>query len=412
MKTDLAIIGGGASGMLAAIAAKRINPSLTVVIYERMDRPGKKILATGNGRCNFTNETVSSSNFHGMNPGFVSHALKNFTVSDTISFFRALGVYPRLENTGKIFPYSGNASSVLDALRLELTRLKVETITDFNTTSISFNKGLFTLTGSKKTHTSSKVIVSTGGRASPNLGSDGSGFDLLKGLGHKLSKLSPAITQIITKGTDVKALQGIKFEGTATALNRGASQETLAGEVLFTSKGLSGPPIFQLSIKVAENICDTISLDIMPELDGESVYNLLIERQKDLSHLTMESFFSGLINKRTGNLIARRSGVDKLSLPVAELSTQIIHRMSVNIKNLTFEVDSVNTWNSAQATYGGILTEDFNPRTMESQIMSNLYATGEVLDICGDCGGFNLQWAWSSGYLAGISAAGYDWSKI
>jgi predicted Rossmann fold flavoprotein len=403
---DIAIIGGGAAGMIAAIAALRRNPLVKAVILERMDRPGKKLLATGNGRCNYTNACVKTSNYHGTDPGFVSRALNSFTSEDAVSFFRELGVFPRVEDDGKIFPYSGTASSVLDALRFELEKLGAVILTGFYTVKIiKAAKGYIISDKSGQDIQAGKVIAAAGGRASPSLGSDGSGYDLLASLGHHRTELSPAITQIKTEGGDVKPLQGIKFFGNASAVYHEKTLSTLYGEVLFTSFGLSGPPIFQLSSKVAENKCDSVSLDLMPDFSSEQVFDILCERYKMLYHLTMENYFTGLINKRIGNLISRRAGIDKLSLPVLELNNDLLTKMSFLIKDLRFKVAGLNGWDNAQVTAGGILTSEFDSETMESLLNPGLYAVGEILDIFGDCGGFNLQWAWSSGYAAGISAA-------
>jgi len=406
MKADIAIIGGGAAGMIAGVFSKRRSPHVNAIILERMDRPGKKLLATGNGRCNYTNTEVKTANYHGMEPGFVEYALNAFTNEDAVAFFRELGVFPRVEEEGKVFPFSGNASSVLDALRFELDRIGVPVQTGYCVSTLSKRKNGYILTDNSGNQIAAdKVIIATGGNASPSLGSDGSGYTLLTGLGHHCTDLTPAITQIRTEGSDVKPLQGIKFFGNASALCKGRILSTICGEVLFTSFGLSGPPVFQLSSKVAEGLCDAISLDLMPAFTFDEVLDILRERRTFLFHMTMENYFSGLINKRIGNLIARRAGIEKLSLPVSQLTDRLLGSMAALIKDLRFKVAGVNGWDNAQVTAGGILTSEFNPETMESLLHPGLYAAGEVLDIFGDCGGFNLQWAWSSGYLAGINAA-------
>lgn len=406
MAKDLTIIGGGASGIMAGIIAARTLPAINAVIIERMDRPGKKILATGNGRCNYTNSSMTVSNFHGSDPQFVAYSLELFTPNDTICFFKEIGVYPRFEAEGKVFPYSGNASAVLDALRLELERLEVPILTGEHVTSIEPSDTGFVITDSRgKKFWTKKVIVAAGGKASAALGSDGSGFSLLTSLGHECKPLSPAITHIRTDTKEIRALEGIKVTGNISAVHRGKIVNRLEGEVLFTSIGLSGPPAFQFSCLVATNRCDELLIDLIPELQIDGVYNLLSERRSNLSHMTMEQFFSGLLNKRVGNLVSRRAGIQKLSLPVSEISDAQIYEMATHIKSLRFGVEGLNTWKHAQVTAGGISTEHFNPETMESLLLPGLYASGEVLDIFGDCGGYNLQWAWSSGYVAGISAA-------
>lgn len=406
MKYNLAIIGGGAAGMIAAVTAKRKRPGLSVVILERMDRLGKKILATGNGRCNYTNMAVSQMNYYGTDTGFVSHPLSVLPVEATISFFQKLGIHPRVEGGGKVYPYSGTAGSVIDCLRFELDRLGVELITGFDTNRIRKDRSTFNITDKNGVScTSDKLILAAGGRASPNLGSDGSGFKLLEDLGHRVTPLSPALTQIHVKSAEVKALQGIRFDGSATAFFNGMRSETIFGDILFTARGLSGPPIFQISLEVANAACDTISLDVLPEISKGELNQILRAYRSDLSHLTMEHFFAGLVNKRIGNLVARRTGIEKLSLPVYSLSDSQITIMAEILKDLRFDIDVLNGYDSAQVTFGGAATESFDRETMESKLVPDLYAAGEILDICGDCGGYNLQWAWSSGYVAGLSAS-------
>ncbi len=406
-KPVLAIIGGGASGLVGGIFAKRISgDKAKVIILERMDRAGKKILATGNGRCNFTNMNMSVSDFYGENPGFVKYALNDFGVYDTLDFFGKLGIYPKEEDDGKMYPYSGQASSVLDVLRYELQRLEVDIITAFEVKSVKYTKtGFKIVSSSGKLIDADRVIVAAGGCASPNLGSDGSGFHILRTLGHRITKLSPALVQLKTERDIVKGLKGIKFTGNVKMFSEDKFIKEEYGEVLFTDYGLSGPPVFRLSAVSAMLGKCRVLLDFTPRLSKKDVFDLLYERKKNLHYLTMENFFTGLLNKRIGNAVAKKSGVEKLSFPVSALNREIIRKMAENIKEFPFDIIGRNGFNNAQVTAGGASTKEFNDKTMESSIINGLYACGEVFDIFGNCGGFNLQWAWSSGRLAGKSAA-------
>ena len=403
----LAIIGGGASGLVGGIFAKRIlRDEGEVIIIERMDRIGKKILATGNGRCNFTNINMSAADFYGENPDFTRYALDDFGVSATLDFFEKLGIYPKEEENGKMYPYSGQASSVLDVLRYELQRLGVKIVTDFDVKSVKRIKSGFkiiSLLG--KLINADKVIVASGGQASPNLGSNGSGFDIMSDLGHRFTKVDPALVQLKTEKAIVKGLKGIKFMGNVKMFSEGRFIGEEYGEVLFTDYGLSGPPVFRLSALCAVHKKCSVLLDFMPSLSKKDVFDLLSKRKKNLYHLTMESFFTGLFNKRIGNAVAKKSGIEKLSFPVSRLNKEIIWGISENIKEFHFDIIGHNGFNNAQVTAGGVCTGEFNDKTMESLKVKGLYACGEVLDIFGNCGGFNLQWAWSSGRLAGKSAA-------
>ena len=402
----LAIIGGGAAGMTAAIEAARTNSDIEIIILEKLDRVGKKILATGNGRCNYSNINAGVNNYYGRDRSFVSYALNEFTVNDTVNFFNNIGVFPKEEKMGRLYPFSEQASAVSDALRNELARLNVEIISGFCVNDIKRNKKFFKLEAKDgRVVIAERVIVAGGGCASPSLGSDGSCFKLLEKMGHSVTSLAPALVQLKTDPKEVKSLQGIKITGNVSLIHRDNIIGEEYGEVLFTDYGISGPPIFQLSAKAAFKNNLKVSLDFMPEYSPKQVYDVLESRKDSLSHLTMESYFTGLLNKRIGNLIARRAGIEKLSYKVCDLTNSLLWSMASLIKEYVLEITGTKGFQNAQVTAGGVLTEDFDSGTMESKIVKGLYACGEVLDIYGDCGGYNLQWAWSSGRLAGRSAA-------
>lgn len=402
----LAIIGGGASGLAAAIEAKRTDPSLDVVILEKLDRVGKKILSTGNGRCNYTNINTKLKNYHGHDTMFADYALNVFGVDNTINFFNQLGVFPREEEGGKLYPFSLQATSVLDALRFEVERLNIEVKVGFYVKNIKYNKKLFRLLSSDdRVILCNGLIVAGGGCASSVLGSDGSCFKLLESLGHSISKLSPALVQLKTDTNETRALKGIKIQGKASVIENDLETISEYGEILFTDYGVSGPPIFQISAKTAFKDNLILSIDFMPEYNQKQIFDILESRKNSLSHMTMENYFSGLLHKRLGNIISRRSGIEKLSFKVSELSNDIMWSMADNIKNFRLKIIGDNGFSNAQVTAGGALTSEFDSTTMQSKLVKKLYACGEVLDIYGDCGGYNLQWAWSSGRLAGKSAA-------
>lgn len=401
----LVIIGAGASGMAAAIEAAYTDRNAHIVILEKLDRAGKKILATGNGRCNYSNINAGVNNYYGRDRSFVSYALDRYSVNDTVNFFNNIGVFPKEEKDGKLYPFSEQASAVLDGLRNELERLNIDIITGFSAKTVVKKKGKFVITASDgKNISCDKVIVAGGGCASPSLGSDGSAFDILKKLGHNITALAPALVQLKTDSKEVRSLKGIKFTGRVSLIEGDKIIDEEYGEVLFTDYGFSGPPIFQISVKTAFKKGVKISFDIMPEYSPKEVFDILESRRENLGHLTMENFFTGLLNKRVGNIIARRAGIEKLSYKVKDLNRQLLWAMASYIKELVFDVTGTKGFAGAQVTAGGVCTAEFDKRTMESQKVKGLYCCGEVLDIYGDCGGYNLQWAWSSGRLAGKSA--------
>lgn len=401
----LAIIGGGASGMAAAIEAAYTNSNVEIVILEKLDRLGKKILATGNGRCNYSNMNTCTDNYYGRNKGFVSYALDEFTVENTVNFFNRIGVFPKEEKEGKLYPFSEQASAVSDALRNELSRLGIETVTGFYAEEIKKNKWKFKIASKDgRSISADRVIVAGGGCASPALGSDGSAFEILKKLGHTVTNTSPALVQLKTDPKEVKSLQGIKFTGRVSLIHKDNIISEEYGEVLFTDYGISGPPVFQLSVKAAFKKNLKAALDFMPEYSPKEVYDILEGRKECLGHLTMENYFGGLLNKRIGNIIARKAGIEKLSFKVSSLNRQLLWAMASLIKNFELEITGTKGFQNAQVTAGGVLTDEFDSRTMESRFIEGLYCCGEVFDIYGDCGGYNLQWAWSSGRLAGWSS--------
>ncbi len=401
----LAIVGGGASGLAAAIEAGRTAPEAEIVILERLDRVGKKILATGNGRCNYSNTNADIDNYYGRDRMFADYALKEFTVENTVNFFNQLGVFPKEEKNGRLYPFSLQASAVLDALRNECERLGVDILTGFCVKEAVKKDGGFVLSSADGRRISAdRLIIAGGGCASASLGSDGSAFRLLKDFGHSITELAPALVQLKTRPEEVKSLKGIKLTGGVSLIHKHRIICEDYGEVLFTDYGVSGPPIFQLSARTAFIKNAVLSLDLMSEYSPKEVYDILENRRESLSHLTMESFFTGLLNKRIGNLISRRIGIEKLSYGVGELTNRQLWAIASQIKDYRLEITGTNGFKNAQVTAGGALTSEFDGRTMQSRIVKGLYACGEVLDIYGGCGGYNLQWAWSSGRLAGRSA--------
>ena len=394
--SNVAIIGGGAAGITAALAAA---PMCSVTIYESGERIGKKILSTGNGRCNLSNMNISEKHYHGENPDFIKNAMEQFGVKDTIAFFNSIGVLTKEEDEGKIYPYSNQAAAVSDALRMELERRNVHIVTGFEVKHINKGKNYFTITSyDGRSENADIVIISTGGKAAPSTGSTGGGYELLKDLGHHITSLAPSLVQLKTTTEIVKRLKGIKVNANVTLGN-----VSKGGELLFTEYGLSGPPIFYLSAYLKNQ--KHIYVDLMPEYTLPQIEKLLFSRRNLMSDETIESFLVGMLNKKAGQAIMKQLNIAPLSRLGSTLSKQELHMIAQTIKHWSFEITGTMSWNNAQVTKGGAKTSEFNSETLESKIVSGLFAAGEILDIDGDCGGFNLQWAWSSGYTAGIHAA-------
>ena len=404
MKTEIAVIGGGASGLMAAITAKKSGKE--VIILERKDRILKKVLITGNGRCNITNVNANISNYFGKNISSVENILNRFTPQDTMDFFNELGIVCNEENRGKVYPLSGQASSVVDALRFEAEKLGIKIETEFYVRKIEKDGFKFRIySEDRKKIEAGRVIIAAGGQSYPELGSNGSGFELAKELGHSVTKLSPSIVQLKTEKYQVKGLQGIKTNVAVTAYGDNKKICTYDGELLFTDYGISGNVVFNISFVMPLYKNVEFEIDFMEKFDYNELYEMLKERKRILSHLTMENYFNGMINKKLGQFLSKVSGIEKLSKPVKDLSDSDIRKLCTVLKKYRMKILETTGFKNAQVTAGGVSLDEVNIETLESKIVKGLYFSGEVLDVYGECGGFNLQWAWASGHIAGENAA-------
>lgn len=399
----IAVIGGGASGLVAAIAAARKGAEVT--IYEKLNKVGKKILATGNGRCNYTNMNMSIDRYHGKNINAVENILNFFDLNKTLNFFEDLGINPYIGDLGKVYPSSLQASSVLDVLRYEAERLKVQEVTDFEVIELRKNKDKFSIIGKDTVYVADKVILSTGGKASPQLGTDGSGYILAKSLGHKIIEPFPALVQLKLKGKYFKRITGIRFDGVVKGLTDKKLIREDEGEILFTDYGISGPPILQISRNVIEELNKGIkvyvSVDMFPNSSKSDLYDLLSVRFNKIGYKSIEEGLIGFINKKLISVILLEAGFEDLNKECGKLNKKEIYKIIDILKEWKFEVIGHNSWQQAQSTAGGVDMSEVNPNTLESVKVKGMYLSGEILDVDGDCGGFNLQWAWSSGYVAG-----------
>ena len=404
MKTEIAVIGGGASGMMAAITARKSGKE--VVILERKDRILKKVLITGNGRCNMTNMNADISNYFGKNISSVENILNSFNPQDTMDFFNGLGIVCNEENRGKVYPLSGQASSVVDALRFEAERLGIKIETEFYVRKIEKDGFKFKIySEDRKKIEAGRVILAAGGQSYPELGSNGSGFELAKELGHSVTRLSPSIVQLKTEKNQVKGLQGIKTDVAVTAYGDNKKICIYDGELLFTDYGISGNVVFNISFVMPLYKNVEFEIDFMEKFDYNELYEILKERKKIMSHLTMENYFNGMINKKLGQFLSKVSGIEKLSKPVKDLNDSDIRKLCTVLKKYRVKILETTGFKNAQVTAGGVSLDEVNTETLESKIVKGLYFSGEVLDVYGECGGFNLQWAWASGYIAGENAA-------
>ncbi len=407
-RKKVVVVGGGASGIMAAITARREGASVTIL--EKNPRIGKKILVTGNGRCNFTNINADLKCYYGNNPKFAESALSQFPVSRTIKFFEELGIAHKVENSGKVFPMSDQASSFLDVFLYELDELGIEVVCDANVRKIVPGKDNFRLQlDNGETYTAHRVILAAGGKAMPSSGSDGNGFELAKSLGHRITDVFPALVQIMLDGDFYKRIDGVKFVGTAEIIHNNKSIIKDCGDILFTNYGVSGPPILQISRKAGEFLLKGqeafVKISIIDTMTKDEVLELIDKRFRTAPEKSVEFSLVGLINKRLIPVILTEAGIRDLKLPVRDLSLKEKESIAEVLTDWRIKIRGTKGWTSAQVTAGGVDTRDINPSTMESKIVKGLYFSGEIMDIDGQCGGFNLQWAWSSGFVAGKNAA-------
>ena len=397
----IGIIGAGAAGMAAALAASE-SSSNQVLLLERQARVGRKLSATGNGRCNLSNIHAANGGFHGDDPHFSDHAIEAFGPAQTLNWFKTLGLFTVTEDSGKVYPYSDQANSVVDVLRFALERPNIELITDFEVTRIRREGENFVLESRDRKLLCDKVIVACGGLAGTKLGGSMAGYKLLRGLGHKCTKLRPALVQVKTGWSGVSALKGVRANCHAAIYCNGVLHRESTGEIQFTEFGLSGPVIYEISRDACQGSGDwECCMDFLPDISQDDLKQELFRRRN--TGLTSDDLLTGILHNRLGRVIVQNADI-RGRRAVSELRNGELEAVAELTKNFSVSLTEPLGMDAAQVTAGGIVTDEFDPTTMESKLVPGLYAVGEVLDVDGDCGGYNLQWAWSSGRLAGLSA--------
>lgn len=406
MKT-IAVIGGGASGMAAAIEAAKQKKNVRVIILEHKDMIGKKILSTGNGRCNLTNEYMDASCFHSDTPGILPEVLKQFGTQDTLHFFEELGILTKSRN-GYIYPRSGEAQAVLDVMCLKLKAQKAEIHTGVHVNGIKKQKKGFRIFTSEGTYTADRVILSAGSRAASVLGSDGSGYELAKSMGHTLVSVVPALVQLKAKNHPFAKASGVRADGKVTAYDNGTLKAEDTGELQITAYGISGIPVFQVSRHIARAIYGNrkaeITIDFLPDVTEEAFMELLRKRAMERPEMEAGDFLTGIFHKKLVPGLLELAHI-RIRTKVKELDTQALSRLVRQCKHTCIEISDTNGFENAQVCAGGVRLDEIDSRTMESLYVNGLYITGELLDADGICGGYNLQWAWATGTIAGRHAA-------
>ena len=400
MNYDTIIIGAGPAGMTAAIfAAKK---GLKVCLVEHEDRVGKKILSTGNGKCNITNMNISPNCYYTGSKGDFYGIIEKFMPEDIIAFFKELGVLT-LNKNGYIYPRSEQASMVLDCLRGELERLNIKVYTEANDARIT-HKEAFTVSFNKTKITGKKLILCCGGKAAPKTGSDGSGYKYAKELGHPVIKVIPALVQLICKESFYKELQGVRCNATVKVMvdNNKIAEDT--GEVQLTGYGISGIPVFQISRLVKRHIdkgnCPVVSLDFVNEYNHKELFTFIKNNVDTHPDMELSQALSGILNKKLAIVIIKECNL-KPSTKCFNITTDNITYLVDKIKDFRVVPKDTNGFDNAQVCAGGVSLNEVNLDTMESKLVKGLYFAGEILDVDGKCGGYNLTWAFASGKVAG-----------
>lgn len=407
MDYDVIIVGAGASGLVAAITAARKGSH--VLIIEQKEKAGKKILATGNGKCNYTNLYQSPDCYRSDDSTFTMGVLSNFDYKSTLEFFNNLGIIPR-DRDGYIYPNSEQATSIVSVLLMECERLKVDIKYNERVTNITEPDFTVHTIQSDKTESrylGKKLMLSTGGCASPKLGSDGSGYILAKTFGHKIAKPLPALVSLKSPDKFCMTVSGVRTQSEASLYIDSQHISTERGEIIFTDYGISGIPVMQLS-RFASKALDrgqevNLNLDFFIQNTSDELTEILIERCNRHPDNTIEQMMVGMLNQKLNYVIIREAKLDPNALCKKIRKADII-RLANKVKHFTVRINDTNTFDFAQVTTGGVSTAEIDSHTMESKLKKGLYLTGELIDVDGTCGGYNLQWAWSTGYIAGSHA--------
>lgn len=404
--SELVIIGGGASGLAAAISAAQANPKLSITILEGLDRVGKKILATGNGRCNLTNEELSPVHYHSSDRKALTSFLAQMPLSMTMDFFGQLGLVCATEDMGRVYPYSRQASTVLDVLLQALEQYHIQVICNCKVTHLRPNKGRFQiLCQSGQRFSADRVILTGGGMAAPKQGSDGSTLSIAKSLGLPVQPVYPCLTAFRCTNPAQKGLKGVRANGKLTLMEPDHVIASEVGEIQFTDYGLSGIPAFQLSCHWKQEFKNSVlEVDLVPQFHQQQLKDYLSYWAKASCTQSLEHFLPGLIHKKLLYALTKQVGLSPLSRSVASISSGELTKLAHILKHWSFPVTGTLDWAQAQVTGGGIALGSINS-DFSVKHQPGLFLAGELLDAVGDCGGYNLHWAWCSGILAGRAAA-------
>lgn len=393
---DALIVGGGASGLMCAITAKRRNPKLNIAIIEKNDRVGKKLLSTGNGRCNLTNTHISADKYVGsLN---VKSLFAKYDADFLLREFMSLGLLTYADSEGRVYPVSRQASSVLDVLRFACNRYGVKIFCGEQIRTLKRESGEFRIKTAENEFFGKKLVIACGSKAAPKLGGNASGADYLRNLGLAVEPFQPALCPVQVKSDVLKSLKGLRAAGNVSLLRNGKPVKTECGEIQFADGALSGICVFNLSLYAKNG--DIISIDLLPDYSEKELYNILISNIELFAGLTADNLLTGILQKRLAQAVMKQIGMKDFSRLCGELTDTEIKKAAKTLKSMDFAVTQLSGFEHAQCAKGGVKANELSER-FESKKVRNLFVCGEAVDICGECGGFNLHFAFISGMIVG-----------
>lgn len=397
---DAVIIGGGAAGLMCAISAKQKNADKKIAIIEKNERVGKKLLATGNGRCNLTNQNINTDKYFGSFTKKSEYIFKEYTSEHLLDIFDDLGLMTYADSEGRYYPSCRQASAVLDVLRFACDRLGVEFFLSQSIRTLKKQNNSFIIKTNEKEFRSDKLVIACGSKAAPKLGGSASVTDYLKNFGHKVIPFSPALCPVKVRSNVLKSLKGIRATALVTLFDKNKNKiKSEHGEIQFSDNSLSGICIFNLSVYAQKG--DVIRLDLLPDIAFSDLYNILLKHKVLFLKQALDNLFTGILQKRLSQAVLKISGLSDFSCICENISDKQIKDLCRTVKSMEFEITEKESFEKAQCALGGAHGSQIDEKTMQSKIVKGLYIVGEAVDICGECGGYNLHFAFSSGHLAG-----------
>lgn len=401
---DIAVIGAGAGGLLFTALTAKKQKNLKIALFEKNDRVGKKLLVTGNGRCNLTNIYSCEENYHGSFKPYVSTVLEQCPPNKVTEVFAEMGLMTHDDSSGRVYPRSNQASSVLDVLRFNCQKSCVDVFCSSEVINAERKNEKYLISTTDATVWAKSIVIATGGAAAPKAGGGKSGYQLLKGLGHKVIPPSPALCPLISSSALLKLLKGVRVQGKVSLLCDGKELHCELGEIQFNESNLSGICVFNLSQYIDNGKDYSVRISLLPDLSFNDICNSLKNNRETFKLLEADCLMTGIFHKRLAQALLKASGIDR-SGSVGNITDKEIKSLASLINRFDFKVTRPEDFGKAQVTKGGVAGYEITPHTMESRISKGLYIIGEAIDCNADCGGHNLQFAFATGYIA---AENYD----